>query len=81
MKLPPRGLTKAEASAYVGCKTLSSFSDRVRRGILPGPIPGTHTWDRVAIDRVLNAAAGIVETVTPASALAEWKATRAKRGQ
>lgn len=72
----PRGLTKAEAAAYVGCKTLSSFSDRVRRGLLPGPVPGTHTWDRVAIDRVLDQASGLQGSpvLTP---LQQWLAKRA----
>lgn len=71
-------MTKAEAAAYAGCRTLSAFSDQVRRGILPGPIPGTHTWDRRAIDLALDRASGLHPTVTT-SGLAEWRAKRDAR--
>src|ERR1700730_16702333 len=45
--IPPRGMSKEQAAAYAGCETLSAFNDWIRRGILPGPIPGTHKWDRI----------------------------------
>jgi hypothetical protein len=72
-----RGMTKAEAAAYAGCRTLSAFSDQVRRGVLPGPIPGTHTWDRRAIDAALDRASGLHPTVS--TPLAAWRAQRDAR--
>jgi hypothetical protein len=36
-----RGMTKMDAAAYCGCESLAAFDDWVRRGIVPGPIPGT----------------------------------------
>ena len=36
------------------------FHGWIRRGILPGPIPGTHKWDRKAIDRALDRASGLI---------------------
>ena len=55
----PRGLSRKDAAAYSGCDTLSAFNDWIRRGILPGPIPGTHRWDRKAIDWALDKASGL----------------------
>jgi hypothetical protein len=45
---PQRGMTKTDAAAYCGCGSLAAFDDWVRRGIVPGPIPGTRRWDRKA---------------------------------
>lgn len=74
--LSPRGLSREDAARYAGCKTLSAFHDQVRRGILPGPIPGTHTWDKKAIDAALDRASGLVGQKR--SALAEWREKRAR---
>jgi hypothetical protein len=49
-----RSLNRHQAAAYCGCDSLSTFADWVRRGIVPGPIPGTHRWDRRAIDAALG---------------------------
>ena len=38
--MQPRGMTREEAAAYCGCESLAAFSDWVRRGIIPGPLPG-----------------------------------------
>jgi hypothetical protein len=54
-----RGLSRKEAAAYAGCESLSAFNSWIRRGILPGPIPGTHRWDRKAIDWALDKASGL----------------------
>jgi hypothetical protein len=78
--IEPRGLSREQAASYAGCRTLSSFSDRIRRGILPGPIPGTTTWDKRAIDAALDRASGLQATIAP-SPLQEWKANRARRAQ
>lgn len=58
--IQPRGLTKLAAAEYVGCTTIRAFEDRVRRGLLPGPVPGTNTYDRNALDAAMNRLSGIV---------------------
>ena len=73
--MEPRGLTRCQAAAYAGCQSLSTFNDWIRRGILPGPIPRTHTWDRRAIDAALDRLSGLQATLAP-SPLEEWKARR-----
>jgi len=55
----PRGLSRKDAAAYAGCDSLSAFNSWIRRGILPGPIPGTHRWDRRAIDQAMDRASGL----------------------
>ncbi len=47
-RLTPRGLTREQAALYCGCETVEAFDSWVRRGIVPGPIRGTHRWDRKA---------------------------------
>lgn len=77
-RIEPRLLSREGAAAYAGCDSLSTFSDWVRRGILPGPIPGTHRWDRKAIDIALDQASGLQPTIAT-DPLAEWQARRARR--
>lgn len=77
--IQPRGMTKKAAAAYCGCASLAAFDDWVRRGILPGPIPGTHRWDRKAIDLKLDLASGIESRRAPATALEEWRAKKNAR--
>jgi hypothetical protein len=74
-----RGMTKTDAAAYCGCESLAAFDDWVRRGILPGPIPGTHRWDRKAIDMKLDLASGLQPTIAPTTALEEWRAKKNAR--
>lgn len=76
--LQPRGLTREQAAAYAGCKSLACFDDQVRRGVLPPAIKGTHTWDRKLIDSYLDRASGLTPTNQP-TALAEWRAGRNAR--
>lgn len=45
----PRCTSLKQAAAHAGL-TATSFKDWVRKGILPGPIPGTRVYDRRAID-------------------------------
>jgi len=78
MSLAPRGLTVENAAAYAGCRTVSAFRDRVRRGILPGPIPGTHSWDRKAIDAALDKASGLTQG-RAATELDHWISRHADR--
>jgi len=72
----PRALSRAQAAAYCGC-SLTSFNDWVRRGIVPGPIPGTNRWDRKAIDVALDRASGL--TFSIGDPFDEWKARRDAR--
>lgn len=64
-KLPigmlPRGLSREQAAEYCGCETTGAFDTWVRKGIVPGPIPGTTRWDRKAIDRALDRRSGLLE--------------------
>jgi hypothetical protein len=72
----PRGMSKETAAAYAGCKTPSAFNDWIRRGIMPGPIPGTHRWDKKAIDLALDRLSGLEATIAPRSPFDEWMATQ-----
>ena len=56
--LEPRGLSREVGAAYCGL-TPEGFDQWVKRGILPGPIPGTQRWDRKAIDLALDRASGL----------------------
>ena len=78
---PPRGLSKTDAAAYCGCDSISAFDDWIRRGIVPGPIPGTHKWDRKAIDRALDKLSGISPQSDTTVALDDWMAKRANRAR
>jgi len=45
-------LTRPEA-AKMCTISVQTFDAWVRKGILPGPIPGTRRWSRIAIERAL----------------------------
>jgi predicted DNA-binding transcriptional regulator AlpA len=74
-------MSRKEAMVYTGCKTLATFYHRIRQGILPGPIPGTHTWDRKAIDAALDLVSGLKSGISSSSPLDEWMARRARATQ
>jgi hypothetical protein len=71
--LEPRGLSLEEAARYTGCKTASAFKAWVRKGLMPPPIPGTHRYDRKAIDSALDRMSGLLPTVPQESAYEAWK--------
>lgn len=58
MGVSPRLMTKAEAAAYCAV-TPSRFYQLVKAGTLPGAIPGTTRYDRIAIDRALDKLGGL----------------------
>ncbi|GAB6995256.1 hypothetical protein JCM18382A_72970 [Bradyrhizobium sp. 17-4] len=75
-QIAPRGLTKEHAAAYCGCST-DAFDTWVKRGIVPGAIPGTQRWDRKAIDWYLDRASGLpTEKTVSGDPLADWQASR-----
>ena len=73
-----RLIDRATAARYCNLSA-SAFSDWVRKGRLPGPLPGTIRWDLKAIDRALDALSGL--TPPDSSALDEWRAKRARRSE
>jgi hypothetical protein len=75
-----RGLTREQVAAYLGIST-DAAADWQRRGLIPGPIPGTHRWDRKAIDRALDRLSGIASDEPQLSPLEQWKRERAGRPQ
>lgn len=72
--IEPRLLTREQAATYCGVG-VTTFTTWVRRGIVPGPVSGTHRWDRKAIDGALDALGCIDDEFEP-NALDQWKATR-----
>jgi hypothetical protein len=75
--IAPRLLTREQAAAYCGVG-VTTFTAWVRRGIVPGPVSGTHRWDRKAIDGTLDALSCIDDEFEP-NALDQWKVTRLAR--
>lgn len=69
----PRGLSIDAAAAYTGCRTASAFRAWVRKGMMPKPIPGTHVYDRKAIDLALDRMSRLSRTVSEQSPYEEWK--------
>jgi hypothetical protein len=73
----PRGMTKEDAAVYCGCATTAAFDVWIRKGIVPGAMPGTNRWDRKAIDLALDKVSNIEVPVSPGSLLDQWKARKA----
>lgn len=62
VSLPPRGLSRSEAAAFVGVSP-SLFDEMVRDGRMPPPkmINSRRVWDRVKIEAAFDA---LPETTT-----------------
>ena len=75
--IAPRLLTREQAAAYYGVGH-TTFTAWVRRGIVPGPVPRTHRWDRKAIDAAFDAQSGI-DAKLEGKALDQWKAKHRAR--
>jgi hypothetical protein len=73
--IAPRGLSKEQAAAYCGCESVDAFSDWVRRGLVPGPMKGTHRWDRKALDRALDRLSGLTDDTS--LSFEQWAASHA----
>ena len=54
--LPPRGLNRLEAAAYIGISA-TKFDELIRAGSMPAPkrIDGRVVWDRFRIDSAFEA--------------------------
>jgi excisionase family DNA binding protein len=72
-----RGLTISEAAEYAGISE-SAFRDWIQKGIVPGPWPGTHRYDRRAIDAALDKISNIRTATSPYD---DWKVKRAAADQ
>jgi predicted DNA-binding transcriptional regulator AlpA len=72
--LKPRVVTRPQAAAYCGV-SVQTFSDWIKRGLLPGPLPGTARWDLKAIDASLDGIAGNVME-SEEDAFDKWKRER-----
>jgi hypothetical protein len=58
----PRLLSKADAARYLGYTTTDSLDKLIERGVVPGPIPVTSRFDRLAIDAALDRVSGMTST-------------------
>ena len=62
----------------------SGFRNWIKQGRIPGPLPGTHRWDRCAIDEALDCLSGLSKhdpekqqgKQAPKSAFDDWKSAR-----
>jgi hypothetical protein len=75
----PRLLSRQQAAAYCNISP-GSFSNWVRSGRLPLPLPGTSRWDQKAIDFALDTMSGL-QPQQEALALDEWRTNRARRAE
>jgi predicted DNA-binding transcriptional regulator AlpA len=68
--LPPRGLSRAQAAAYVGLG-VTKFTELVTDGRMPKParIDGRIIWDRIKLD---EAFAALTESTEEAHSENEW---------
>lgn len=76
LKISPRLLSRPQAATYLAL-SVAAFDDWVRRGLVPGALPGTHRWDRQAIDAALDRASGLTIPITNETDYAAWKKAHA----
>lgn len=74
-------MTRKQAAAYCGCESIAAFDAWVRKGIVPGPIEGTHRWDRKAVDAALDRRSGLAPTLAPSSVDDEYEAYKRHEAQ
>ncbi len=76
-EMTPRLLRRAQVLELlqVGSSTLARW---IEKGIIPPPVAGTARWDRLAIERALDRAAGTEEPSAPtlAERAARWERSR-----
>ena len=69
--LIPRGLTRQQAAAYCGISP-SAFDRWVSVGIMPRAAPGTHRWDRHALDHAWDRLSGLETKGSADTAVDDW---------
>ncbi len=74
--MEPRAITKAEAASYCGL-TPTGYSAWVRAGRVPGPLPGTRRYCKIALERALDRLSGVEASAPALSPLERWKAKQA----
>jgi hypothetical protein len=74
----PRLVTRRQAAEYCNLST-TSFSNWVKMGRLPSPIPDTSRWDLKAINKALDVLSGFAQEEE--SALDVWRSKRARRSE
>jgi len=70
-----RCLTREQAASYCNLSP-EGFSAWQRKGIVPGPMPGTARWDRKALDAALDARSGLSTVSEPEDAYLAWERTQ-----
>jgi excisionase family DNA binding protein len=80
-EIPPRCMTRQQAAVYCGCGSLSTFDRWVRSGKIPGPMPGTHSWDRMALDIALDRLSGLNHDSRSDPDFEQWVARHAGEDQ
>lgn len=71
-----RMLTRQQAANYCSL-TPSGFSDWMRKGLVPGPLPSTSRWDKAAIDARFDALSSLEQAEAP-DVFDKWVATYAR---
>lgn len=59
-----RLMTKAQVRDLLGGIANSTLSRWIDAGLVPGPLPGTLRWDRVAVERALDRASGLADAAS-----------------
>lgn len=84
--VPPRLMTKDQAVGYAAAGSVRRFDRWRKAGMMPGRVPGTTLFDRLAIDAAIDKLSGSVAANTnPINPAAEddpleaWKKRRDER--
>jgi hypothetical protein len=75
----PLVMTRQEA-ADICSISVQTFDIWVRKGIVPGPIPGTRRWSRVAIEVALSGGHVAPPSESDQSPFEQWKHGNAHQG-
>jgi predicted DNA-binding transcriptional regulator AlpA len=76
--IQPRLLTREQAANYCALSP-QGFSDWVKKGRIPRPIPNTNRWDLKVIDAALNSLSGnLTEGTSEISDFDRWKSKHAR---
>ena len=76
--LIPRLVTKEDICSYLGGISSATYDKWTRRGLAPGPVPGTNRYDIRQHDRLLDEKLGLATAGRPPSPLEEWEQSYGK---